>query len=249
MSTSRFLLAAALLMPLAPLSAASLGECRVKTDYSVERQDGGYLFSRGHAAEIRIREGRLLVDGADAPLSQADRARLHEFQSQLDNVIEQARGIAMEAASIAMDAVSEVALAFFGDDPAMLQRFEKRLAVLDAEIRKGLVMRDGPLFDESAFERAVETAMKELAPMLARSVAAKAVTAALSGDEDVIRDIEARASRLEREIEAKVTRRARDIEARAEALCPQIESLAATLDALDFRHADGSGLQLIRVRR
>jgi hypothetical protein len=251
MLLSRLLLAVALLVPVPELPAASFGACSVKSDYTVERRDGGYRFTRtdGHAADVHIRDGRLVVDGVDATVSPADRARLRRFQSDLDGVVEQARVLGMEAAALAVDAVSEVAIAFFGDDPATLRRFEARLATLEKDIRATLPSGDGPLFDEAAFERAMESAMDELAPMLASQVAGKAVAAALSGNQDRIRDLEARAKRLEHEIEATVGRRAKDIEARAEALCPQIEAMAATLAAMDYRHADGSRLELVRSRR
>lgn len=249
MFMSRLLLAAALSLPMASLPAASLGSCPVRSDFKVQRDDGGYRFTRGASSNVLVRNGNLVVNGAPVALSADDRARLKRFQADLDSVIEEARGLGMEATALAIDAVSEVALAFFGDDPATLNRFEQRLGQLDADIRASLATGDGALFDERAFSRAIESAMSELAPMLAGRVAAKAVAAALSGDDAGIRDIEARASRLEHEIEARVKARARDLEARADALCPQIESMAATLASMDYRNHDGSPLGLIRSRR
>ena len=84
------------------------------------------------------------------------------------------------------------------------------------------------------FETAIEALVEELVPAMAGDVAAIALRVAFSGDESAIRDLEARAERMEKTIEAGVEKRATALERRAEKLCPKLVALDRLESELRF---------------
>jgi hypothetical protein len=96
-------------------------------------------------------------------------------------------------------------------------------------------------------DRLIGGAVESMVGEIAASVAARAVTVALSGDEKAAADLEARANGIEKNVDRIVARHSKDLEARALGLCSRIRSLAGIESELGLRLPDGSRLELVRI--
>ena len=243
-------LALSLALLLAAPAAASAREhhfdtsCHIDSPYDLQLTAQLLRFTRadGTPRKIEMDHGRLFVDGKEQKLSDADRARIAEYEASVRALVPQVKAIARDAANIAYTAVGEVAIAFGGDHGelrAKLDRMHERVRErIDASF-------DSQPWNEKEFEALVESTVQEMVPALVGELTSMAVKAALSGDESVAQDMERRADKLEHEIESRVETESRRIEARAEALCPQLVQLTRIEAELDVRLPDGSRISLI----
>lgn len=245
MSRHGLLLALALTTPAAH---AGLNACDIDSEYDLRVRQTQIEFTRHHGApaSVAMRDGRLFVDGHEAAVSADDAMRLRRFEREVRALVPEVKAIAVDAIDIAFTALTEVARTFSGDDAPALTRLDQARADLVAQVNEA-DGTDG--FDDRFVERTVERLVGEVMPMVVGNIAAGAISAALSGDDAGLRDIEGRAARMERELEARVEREARALEARADALCPRLVRLADLDRSLEYRLADGRALDLVRMDR
>ena len=242
------LLALACLLGSSVASATSVrtDDCDIDSDYGLRLHGGVIELTRdeGTPKTIRIDQGRLWLDGAEQTLNAADQRRIARIEEQIDAVVPEVRGIAIDAAAIAIQSIVHVAHVLGNenarDAKARAERIEKQfVSKLDEQLA-------GPGWDEAGLEAEIESLVADMAADFASEIAGLAVKAALSGDEKMAEDIEARAAQLEKVIESQVEERARMLEARARKLCPRREAIAELDDALELRTADGKPLDLVR---
>lgn len=244
----------ALALLITPLLAASvqagtevsMDRCRISSDYDLLLGRDGITLRRdeGVPAEVRLQGRRLWIDGSEVALSPRDRQTVAAVQAEIDALLPEVRGIAVEAVGIAVSTLVQVAGTLGGRDGEELARRVRSMEQafvdrLDDELAEGR-------WDGTAIEAEVEALVAELAPQLAGNVAALAVKAALSGDEAAAREIEGRARAMERALDAEMAQRSAALEARAEALCPRLARLDALEEELELRLADGSRLDLVQ---
>lgn len=222
--------------------------CDIDSDYDLNIGKDALTFTRsaGTPQRVVMREGTLVVDGVAQDLTAADTMRIETFERDIRDMVPEVKAIAVQAVGIATEAIVQVATAFAGDD-ADTTRFA-RIDALGAELAKRIEgSADTSEWRDAQFETAMAEVTAELVPMIVGDIAAVAVSAALTGDEKKLAEIEARAASLEREVETRVDKRAGEIERRAEKLCPRMLALDEIESSLDLRLADGSQLDLVRT--
>jgi hypothetical protein len=221
--------------------------CHFGTDYDVHVKPDGISFERqdGAPESVFMHDGALRVDGRDVAVSAADARRLREYESQVRSLLPEVASIAREGVDIGFDALATV-VASFADDPAERSRL---VAQLNQQHRQALAQVDSGLghgvWRQRGMQDLMENQMGDAISTLVSTVTAKAVKAALSGDESQVAALEARADALDRSIEKEVDARADKLGERAEALCPRMERLDALQQAFEFRLKDGSRLALV----
>lgn len=230
------------------VQARKFDACGVESDYDLTIGNEVLTFSRsaGTPQRIEMRDGRLTIDGAAQTLSAADTARIASYERDIRGMVPEVKAIAVDAVGIATEAVVQVAAAFAGErgNAAAVAKLEQLGADIGRRIDASVSTSE---WREDEFNEAIESMTAELVPMLVGDIAALAVSAALTGDEAGLAEIEAKATSLERDVEARVAKRADAIEARAEKLCPRVLALDEIEKALELRLADGSQLDLVRM--
>ncbi|WP_325163325.1 DUF2884 family protein [Frateuria sp.] len=222
-------------------------QCNFGTDYDVLVKPDGITFERqqGVPGRVFMHDGALSVDGRDMPVSAADAARLREYESQVRSLLPEIAAIAREGVDIGFDALATV-VASFSDDPAERSRLTGEL---NAQHRQALVKVDSGLGQGEWRQHSVEDLMEhqvgDAVEALVSTVTAKAVKAALSGDQRQVASLEARADALDKSIDAQVDARADKLSERAEALCPRLVRLDQLQQQFEFRLKDGSRLALV----
>lgn len=223
--------------------------CDVHSDYDLTIEADRVVFEREQSAPLRVEmsDGLLWLDGELLDLSSQDRGRVRAFETHLRALVPEVRAIGIEALDVAYTALTEVASAL-SDEPEALN---ERLAESRAELESHFLGSDanGFTIDEKAVEVAVETMVGEFVPVLVGQITTAAIAAALTGDEQRVKQIEARAKAMETRIEQEVEARADRLEARAEALCPKLIELDDIENAFDIRLDDGSPLALMEIER
>lgn len=229
------------------VQAGGLDVCDIESDYDLNIGKTALTFSRdsGTPSKVEMRGGQLFVDGTEQALSAADSRRIAQYENDIRALVPEVKGIALEAVGIATQAVLQVATAFAGDSqPRSLARLEELGAKISHRIE---VSDDTSEWRDDEFDAAIAELTAELVPMMVGDITSAAVAAALSGDEDRIAEIEARAEQLEKDIETRVEARADALEARAETLCPRVLALDQLESELELRLTDGSTLDLVQA--
>lgn len=230
-------------------SVAGTVDCDVDSDYDLRVEAGGFTFSREGAspATVTLRDGALYLDGQRQALSAADAERIARIEDELESLLPEVKAIALEGVDIAYRAVVHVAATFVDDADkldALIERLAESRVALEHQVERAI--HEGPL-DEREFARMIESTVESLVPTMVGEVTGQAIALALSGDENRIKEFEARVERMERTIEEQVEERAEALERRAEGLCPRIAELDRIENALELRLADGQPLDLVRL--
>lgn len=241
----------AILAPGAGFAISASCGLEIATPYSLSLASQGITFNSEKVSpnQVRLENGRLFVEGREVALDDQDRATLKAMEQEVIGITAEAIVIASDAIDLAFDAIGEVSTALLpesANNTELLRGIEKSRALVQTQIRDAVLRH--PL-DEEAFEEIVAAQIATLAGDLVKIVMSdlvpKAITAALSGDETAIGDIEARASRIEAEIERKIEARAEAIEKRATALCPRVKALSDLESRLTVQLVNGSALNLL----
>ena len=247
------LLPTALVLALATLctghaQARSFSACDVESDYDMRLAPDVLTFSRstGTPQRVEMRNGALAIDGATQALSEADVIRIAKFERDVRAMVPEVKAIAIDAVGLGTEAIVHVASTFAGDgaNPQSLDR----LRSLGRDLQSRIEASDSTAeWRTGQFDAAMAGMTAELAPMIVGDIAAVALSAALTGDEEKLAELEGRAAKLEQAVEQHIDARADGIEARAKTLCPRIAALDAIESELDLRLADGSRLDLLQV--
>ncbi|MCB1609919.1 MAG: DUF2884 family protein [Xanthomonadales bacterium] len=230
----------------APAVYAHSDHCNVDSDYDFKITDDALVFERdsGNPERVEFRHGELIIDGQRQNLSTADRDRVARFERDAREIVPEAKAIALDAVDLAAVALEQVATAFASGDDR--DRIIARGNDLRVRLRDRIESANSSdSFDEEEFEEAIEEIVETAVPELVGGVAAMAMKAAFSGDEDMVTQIEARAEELERTIEREVEARADLIETRADALCERVRQLDQIESQFEFAMADGRSLDLL----
>ncbi|MBP1473954.1 DUF2884 family protein [Frateuria sp. MAH-13] len=222
-------------------------QCSFGTDYDVLVKPAGITFERqdGTPGSVFMHDGALRIDGRDVAVSGADAGRLREYESQVRTLLPEVASIAREGVDIGFDALTTV-VASFADDPTERSRLITRL---NDQHKQALTKIDEGLgrgqWRQHSVEDLMENQVGDAVESLVSTVTAKAVKAALSGDQSQVAALEARADALDKTIDEHVDARADALSERAEALCPHMARLDQLQQQFEFRLKDGSRLALV----
>lgn len=224
-------------------------DCGLHSDYALSVKPTALEFTRdqGAPAEVVVANGTLRIDGRTLDVSAADRQRLLELERGVRDALPEVKAIAREAIAIAIDAVTEVSVAF-ARDPEAARASARRLARIGSDLDRRLASSDRfNEWNEGDIERLAESIAGTVISEVVGNVAGQAIAVALSGNEKAAAELEARADGIEEKVERAVERRSESLERRAEGLCPRLRTLARLESELGVRLADGARLNLVRV--
>lgn len=238
------LLGAALLLASASAVAADGDRhvsCNLHSDYDFSLTDKSVILTRSSGAPktVLMRQGRLFVDGRWVQVSDADGARVAEYERVARATMPLARQIGRDAADIAFTALGEVAKGLGNDTQATEARLGKARAVLDARLARSV---SATHFNGEDLGKGIGEAVGEVVPMVVGDIVGGALRAAFSGDSARFE----RLDNLDSQIDAIVAPRAKALERNADLLCRKMRTLDGIDDALDYRH-HGKPLDLLHL--
>ena len=143
----RLVIAAVLSFGVATTAYAESLQCSFQSDYKFSQQGRTLIFSKDVAPgkRIMIQDGRLVIDGKELSLSDQDKMRVSEFESEVRLLIPEFKQVALDSKLIEpvitdfvpdlVGAAVKHALSLaFSNDEAKTQAFEKRMDNMSKEI-------------------------------------------------------------------------------------------------------------------
>jgi len=214
-------------------------QCNFDFGYHLKMKNSSITFTDENGKEINIdQDNNLRIDGSRQNLNSNQQALINDYADGIRVLIPEFRSLAVEAVNIGVTAAGMALSTLLGEDDPDFSRFNSKITEI-ANVVTDKINADN--FDndfDSELGAVIEDAVEEITPRLM----AKVMTAALSGDESGISDIEARAKNLERDIETFVEPQAEALEARAEELCSSIDELDRIEDQMV-----SSGLEMMNL--
>lgn len=216
-------------------------ECEMQSDYAFSLTKKSVVLTRktGEPKLVLMRQGRLFIDDAWVPVSEADRERLIAYEREARATMPLTQRIGREAADIAFIALSEVAKDFSGDPEQLERKLAEARKQLDRRLADSI---SATHFNGDEFGRHIGDAVSETVPMVVGDIVGGALHAAFTGDAQRL----GRLDGLDERIDAIVGSRAKALERDADTLCKRMRALDALDDALEYRHA-GKPLDLLRT--
>lgn len=231
----------------AAATAAEL-RCDIESDFDFTLNEQSVIFTRQEGEDqsgapkwVVIRGDRLFVDDRWVMLDAQDRQRVAAIERGARQIAPLAAAIGRDAADIAFTALGEVAAGLSNHPDKSRAKLDQARQRIDAQLARSI---SASRFDSDALGKGIEQAVTEAMPTLIGDIVGGALSAALSGDSGRLE----RMQDLDRQIEARVQPRAKALEARAEQLCAQMLELDRLDNALAYRLADGSRLNLLEAK-
>jgi len=221
--------------------------CSFDSDYDLQVEANGIVFSRndGHPRDIFMHDGQLRVDGQNVAVSQADAARLREYEQQVRELMPAVAAVAREGVDIGYAALTTVVatLSENGDERSrLLQELRDRrsdaLRQIDASLGHGR-------WKAGDASELIDHSLESTVTDLVGEVTGDVVKDALSGDSNRLAALQARTDALDATLDKAIDAPAEKLGQRAEALCPGFSHLERLQGQFQFRLADGNTLQLI----
>lgn len=230
----------------APAQANNGEMCDYQLDYDLTVEGSAITFVQDSGAEITIdQDNQLFINGSEKYLDSTQQVLIDNYADGIRDLIPEVKAIALEGINLGVQAASMAIGTLLGEGDPDFENFSFKLNELANNIKmkietdsfstKGLEDAFDNEFEQQ-IENVVEEAVTELTPRLM----AKVMTAALSGDEGGVSDLEQRAESIEHEVKNFIEPKAEALEARAEELCSSVDNL----DALETKMVE-SGLEMM----
>jgi len=235
-----------LALAIAPVVQAKNFQCQMHSDYHLQMRGQAFVFTRddGPAQRVVLGGGHLFVDGREVALDSADQTRVDDFETQLRQLLPQARQVALEAVDIAFSAMTEVARGFAnnGDTSTVSQLDQAHRRVHDQLDNDVAFIFNGDIDAE-----VIKPVITEFIPEITGAAVRTALSVAFSGDADKTKAFEARMNTMGNDIDVNVKARAKALEPLAHSLCQGTQRLDAIEGGLSMRLSDGSALNLLQA--
>jgi hypothetical protein len=222
--------------------------CDINSDYSFSTHGQAFVFEQKEAAphHIALGGGKLFVDGREADLSEADRARLRQFEGEIRALLPEVQQVSREAIDIAFTALVEVAQTLSSKPAESVKKLKQAQALAQKELQgspQRLFGRD----HEPDVDRIIEPILADFIPEVTGGAVRLAMKAVFADDQER-RKLEARMQRMQRTLHDKVETRAKALEPRAEAMCRRLRALDSLDNQLEYRLPNGNVIEFLRVR-
>ena len=221
--------------------------CSFNSDYDLQVEANGIAFSRddGHPRDVFMHDGQLRVDGQNVAVSQADAARLREYEQQVRELMPAVAAVARDGVDIGYAALTTVVatLSENGDQRSrLLQELRDRRGDALRQIDSSLGHGRWKAGDASEL---IDHQLESTVTDLVGEVTGDVVKDALSGDSNRLAALQARTDTLDSTLDKAIDGPAEKLGQRAEALCPGFSHLERLQRQFQFHLADGTSLQLI----
>lgn len=222
--------------------------CDMDSPYSLSTYRSAFVFERtdGKPARITLGGGKLFVDGKEAELNDADRARVREFEGELRQLMPEAEKVTAEAIDIAFTALTEVARGLSSDPDRTIRKLNqsRALALREVHAKPSILFRhDG---GSDAIDGIIDPIVSEFVPEITGGAVRFAMKAVFASDKER-QEMQARMERMEKTLDREVDDRAKALEPMAEAMCERMRRMDGIENALDYRLPGGQPIELLTV--
>ena len=221
--------------------------CRASSSYDLTVSPDALFFERGAPSPRRIewRGDALRVDGARIALDAEGADRLALFDRELRELVPRVKAVAGHGVDLVM-ATLRAQVNALSPSPEARAQVERRLAQtadsLRLRVARSTSTRD---WQPEALEAEAESALDDIAGVLAEDTGRRSVQAALDGDVQGALALPAQAGDLAAQLQPRIERRLRELRPQVAALCPSVRRLAELQEGL--RDARGKPLDLVVV--
>lgn len=245
--TTRWLIALCLVLPALtaqakdPTPSLRADQCGITTPYDVLVDSGGVWLRHGPQSprEVFFHDGELSLDGRVVAVSDADAARLRSMEAGARQLMPAATALAREAVDLSFDALDGVYEIMTGTANSRKVRKLRREAQgwVDGSLGKGY-------WEQSTFGEGFDARVQDMAESLSGSLGRSILWQMVTGRADAM---DKREERVGRELDTRLEARGEQMKVQAEALCPLVQALAATHDALEVQY-QGQPLRLLATQ-
>lgn len=243
----RYVLAAAISLGASFSANAETLRCNIESDYAFSQQGRTLVFSRDTAPgkRILIQDSRLIVDGRDLVLSDQDKKRVGQFESETRLLIPQVRQVSAEAIDIAFVALIEVSRGLSGvQNSSTVIKLQKA----QASLRKSIEKDPAFIINGDIEDKIIDPILTDFVPDIVAAAVRQALSLAFSGDEAKAKAFEQRMDNMGKEIESKVEARAKKLEPLADAMCRRVRDMDRIEDGITQRLSNNEKINLLDSR-
>jgi len=221
--------------------------CHASSSYDLTVTPDALVFERSSSSPRRVewRGGALRVDGARVALDAEGGDRLALFDRELRDLVPKVKAVAGHGVDLVM-ATLHAQVDALSPSPDARAQVERRLAqtadTLRQRVARSTSTRD---WQPYALEAEAESALDDVAEVLAQDTGRRSVQAALDGDVQGALALPAQAGDLAMQLRPKIERRLRELRPQVAALCPSVRRLAELQEGV--RDAHGKPLDLVSI--
>ncbi len=232
---------------------AHSGSCDVDMNYDVYLDKTSITLSENDQEKVRIdNANNLYLKGTKQNLTANQKELLSDYAADMRALIPVVNDIAVEASTLALEAVSDVSTTLLVNSPDAAQKIQARVESISSELRS--YVSENHLYsqkledyiEDSQFEEEIEAVVREVVADMVEGNIGTMIAAAIRGDEAEIEAFEKRMEAFGSEMEDKYERRAEEIELKAEKLCDLVEKMDEKEDRFIENFSEYKPYQLVR---
>ncbi len=221
--------------------------CRASSSYDLTVSPDALVFDRGAPSPRRVewRGGALRVDGTRVALDTEGADRFAMFDRELRALVPRVKTVAGQGVDRVM-ATLRAQVDALSPSPDAHAQVEHRLKRTEDSLRQRIARSTSTRdWQPETLEAEAESALADVADVLAQDTGRRSVQAALDGDVQSALALPAQAGDLAAQLRPKIERRLRELRPQVAALCPSVRRLAELQDGL--RDARGKPLDLVSI--
>ncbi|MCP3675169.1 MAG: YggN family protein [Gammaproteobacteria bacterium] len=231
-----------------PTQASNDEMCDYRLDYDLTVEDASITFVQDSGKKITInKNNQLYVNGSEKSINGEQQILIDNYADGIRDLIPEITAIALEGINLGVQAASMAIGTLLGEGDPDFKSFSFKINEFADNIKMkfetdNFSSKRLKYAFENEFEQQIESIVEDAVIELTPRLMAKVMTAALSGDEGGISDLEMRAESIEHDVESFVEPKVEALEARAVELCGSVDNL----DTLETKMVD-SGLEMMNL--